>query len=381
MITVVFYTSGHGFGHASRDIEVINGLAARRTDVRTVVRTTVPRWLFERSARESVEIVPIETDSGVAQIDSLRIDEDETARRAARFYRTFDARVDTEAAALRALGASIVVGDIAPLAFAAAARAGVPSVALGNFTWDWIYAGYPGFERLAPGVLAIIRDSYATATLALRLPLHGGFEPMARVTRDIPLIARRSRHSKPAIRHLLGLDSDRPVVLGSFGGHGLGLPYEAIANQHDFTLIVTDHESQGNAADAGRPGHFLRITSAALATRALRYEDLVAASDVVVSKPGYGIVSECVANGAALLYTSRGRFLEYDVFVAEMPRVLRCRFLAQADLREGRWGADVRALLEQPAPPGELAVNGGEAAVDALLGLVLSAAGARANRQ
>jgi L-arabinokinase len=337
--------------------------------------------VFAQSAHKSVEIVPIETDSGIAQIDSLRIDEDETARRAARFYSTFEARVDTEGAALRALGASIVVGDIAPLAFAAAARAGVPSAALGNFTWDWIYAGYPEFRRLAPGVLEIIRDSYATAALALRLPLHGGFEPMARVTRDIPLIARRSRHSKPAIRHLLGLDSDRPVVLGSFGGHSLALPYESIANRRDFTLIVTDHESHGNGADAGRPGNLLRITSAALAMRTLRYEDLVAASDVVVSKPGYGIVSECIANGTALLYTSRDRFLEYDVFVAEMPRVLRCRFLAQADLLEGRWGAGVRALLEQPAAPGELAVNGGEAAVDALLGLVLSATGASANRQ
>ncbi len=47
----------------------------------------------------------------------------------------------------------------------------------------------------------------------------------------------------------------------------------------------------------------------------LLYQDLVAAADVVVSKPGYGIVSECVANGTALLYTSRGRFIEYDLFV------------------------------------------------------------------
>src|SRR5580704_7105618 len=115
MTTVVFYISGHGFGHASRDIEVINGLAARLPDARIVVRTTVPRWLFERSARGPIEIVPVETDTGMAQIDSLRIDEDETAHRAARFYSTFDARVETEAAALRSLNASMVVGDIPPL--------------------------------------------------------------------------------------------------------------------------------------------------------------------------------------------------------------------------------------------------------------------------
>ena len=63
----------------------------------------------------------------------------------------------------------------------------------------------------------------------------------------------------------------------------------------------------------------------------VRYEDLVAAADVVVTKPGYGIVSECIANGAALLYTSRGHFVEHDVFVSEMPRVLRCRFIDQQD--------------------------------------------------
>ena len=79
----------------------------------------------------------------------------------------------------------------------------------------------------------------------------------------------------------------------------------------------------------------------------LKYEDLVAAADVVVSKPGYGIVSECVANGTALLYTSRGRFAEYDVMVAEMPRMLRCRHISREDLLAGEWRDDVEALLAQ----------------------------------
>ena len=35
---------------------------------------------------------------------------------------------------------------------------------------------------------------------------------------------------------------------------------------------------------------------------------LVGAADAVVSKPGYGIISECIANETAILYTSRGHF-------------------------------------------------------------------------
>ena len=44
-----------------------------------------PRWLIEASASAPVEVQAVETDPGVVQIDSLRLDEEETARRAAVF--------------------------------------------------------------------------------------------------------------------------------------------------------------------------------------------------------------------------------------------------------------------------------------------------------
>ena len=244
---IVFYISGHGFGHASRDIELINALVAARADVRIVARTTVPAWLFAR-ARTAVDIQPIETDTGLVQIDSLRFDERESARRAAAFYRTFDERVDAEARVLRTLGADLVVGDIPPLAFAAAERAGVRSMAIGNFTWDWIYGVYPAFEELAPDVIPTIRAAYATATRALRLPFHGGFEPMAAVTDDIPLIARRSRRDPADTRRLLGIADDRPLVLASFGAYGAPLPYDAVR------AAWRAHGVDGRTTSAARPG-------------------------------------------------------------------------------------------------------------------------------
>jgi L-arabinokinase len=341
---IVFYISGHGFGHASRDVEIINALTAARADVRIVARTTVPAWMFAR-ARRRVDIQPIETDTGLVQIDSLRFDERESARQAAAFYRTFDARVDAEARVLRTIGADLVVGDIPPLAFAAAERAGVRSIAIGNFTWDWIYGVYPAFDELAPGVVPAIRAAYGSATRALRLPFHGGFEPMAAVTDDIPLVARRSRRDPADTRRLLGVSGDRPLVLASFGAYGAPLPYDTVRARGEITLLTVErHPPQG-----------------------LEYPDLVAAADVVVSKPGYGIVSECIANGTALLYTSRGRFIEYDLLVAEMPRVLRCREIPRDDLFGGRWAGPVAALLAQPGPAAALRVDGaGIAAAEVL---------------
>ena len=349
MVVVVFYISGHGFGHASRDIEVIRTVCALRPETRVIVRTAVPRWLFAPIESATVSIQALETDTGLAQIDSLTFDEDETVKQAARFYADFDRRVAIEAEFLRGVGATLVVGDIPPLACAAAARAGLPSVALGNFTWDWIYGIYPAFDRIAPSVIPAIRRAYASTTLALRLPLHGGFEPMVAVTRDIAFIARTSARDPADTRRQLGIDSDRPVVLASFGGYGVQLPLEALRQSDRFTFIEPMREPP--------PG--------------LKYEDLVAAADVVVSKPGYGIVSECVANGTALLYTSRGRFIEYDLFVAEMPNLLRCRYLSQEDLLAGRWAGAIDALLAQPEAPPRPAVNGADIAAEQIMNVVI----------
>jgi L-arabinokinase len=339
---IVAYISGHGFGHASRDLELIKALHAKCPGARVIIRTEVHQWFFE-TAPTSVDVQTLKTDTGVAQIDSLHIDTEETARRAAAFYRNFEQRADEEAGRLAAERANLVIGDIPPLAFAAASHAKIRSVAVGNFTWDWIYQGFPVFEHLAPNVVAMIAAAYATATRALRLPLHGGFESMARVT-DIPFIARRSSRDPVRTRHILGVPADKPLVLASFGAYGAALPLDALTQQRAFTLLTFDRPPNG-----------------------LLYQDIVAAADVVVSKPGYGIVSECVANDTALLYTSRGNFAEYDVFVQEMPRYLRCRHIAQTDFFAGRWESAIDALLQQRKPLARARVDGADVAADEIL--------------
>ena len=105
---------------------------------------------------------------------------------------------------------------------------------------------------------------------------------------------------------------------------------------------------RGHLGAAVRRASRPRIT---LYAAGLRYEDLVGAVDVVVTKPGYGIIAECVANGTAMLYTSRGHFVEYDALVREMPRFLRCEYIDHESLFAGRWRDALRRLLSSaPAP-------------------------------
>jgi UDP:flavonoid glycosyltransferase YjiC (YdhE family) len=335
---IVFYISGHGFGHASRSLEVIRALMARRSGVAVTVRTSVPRRRFDAG----LDVIEFPADTGMLQTDSLQVDVAGSLRAAAAFHARLPEKAEAEGRFLREAGVDLVVGDIPALAFAAAAVAERPSIAIGNFTWDWIYAGYAD----APAeLLRATRDAYAQASLGLRLPMSAGFETLASRTRDIPFVARQSQREPRDVRLTLGIPDDKPMVLTSFGAYGLkGLDMGALERQRDYTVITDDFPLRG-----------------------FQYPDLVRAADVVITKPGYGIISECIANDTAMLYTSRGQFPEYDLFVREMPKYLRAQFIEQHDLLAVRWTKAIEQLLALPKPTIAPAINGAEVAADAIL--------------
>lgn len=352
---IVFYISGHGFGHASREVEVINQLEpvlrASGSDATIVLRTAADPWLLDRTLRVPVERMPAQVDTGIVQIDSLRLDEDATFGAAREFYGGFDARARDEADLLRSLNARVVVSDIAPLGFEAAHRANVPSLGIGNFSWDWIYEGYPEHAADSGMVISTIRVACRKATRLLRLPLHGGFETFP-VIEDIPFIARHASRDRDAVRHAFGIPLDKPAVLASFGAYGVDALTASLPDcVPDWNLVLSDRTMHAGSAPVPAGHGVVHLHEDRIYEQGFRYEDLVAAVDVVLTKPGYGIVSECIANGTALVYTSRGRFAEYDVFVREMPGYLRCAFLSNEDLHEGRWRAALDAVISQPARP------------------------------
>jgi len=367
-VTLACYISGHGFGHASRAIELLNALAERAPHLRIVVRSMAAPWLFARTAHPRIEIDRVECDTGAVQIDSLRLDEVETVKRAGQFLREMPVRIAVEAEALRAIDARLVVADIPPLGIAAARAAGLPAVALGNFTWDWIYAAYPGGADLARR----LGEIYATADVALRLPLWGGFETFARIE-DLPFIARRSRRDPVEVRRAFGLPEGQRLALVSFGGYGVeGLDLGALSRLEGYRLVMSGATPFGRHTllEAGTVGSLIPLDEPAMYTRGYRYEDIVRAVDVVVTKPGYGIIAECVANDSAILYTSRGHFPEYDVLVAGLPRYLRAAYIGHHDLFAANWAPHLDRLLAQPGPPEQARVDGAEVAAARVLSML-----------
>jgi L-arabinokinase len=189
--------------------------------------------------------------------------------------------------------------------------------------------------------------------------MHGGFATFDTIV-DTPFVARHATHSREEVRKRLGLPVSLPLVLSSFGGYGVqGLDDLAVLDCLDSYGVVVTSRDDLEASSTARKG-VLPVSESRLYGGGLRYEDLVAACDVVATKPGYGIISECIANQVAIMYTSRGQFAEYDVLVSELPRYLRSGYIDHEALFAGRWRATLDRILSAPPPPEQPRTNGAQ---------------------
>lgn len=358
MADIRFYISGHGLGHASRTCQVINTLRQMAPQLRVEVVTTAHAWFLASHLDPGVSVRALALDVGVLQQDSLVMLERETLAQCRDLQPEIESRAFSEAESLRRNEVRLVVGDIPATAFLAAERAGVPGVGLANFSWDWIYRHFNrhlgGYEDV---VEAQMRD-YQRADLFLRLPFYGPCEPFKTIE-NVPMIARVARLGRYEVCERLGLPGDRRLALLSFGGFGLdGLNLAPLESRKDWLIL-------GEIPLKEAPSNYCHVPRGLV-----EYPDLVAAADVVVTKPGYGIVSETIANNTAVVYTPRGDFPEQPILEQALETYTRSLRIENRALRGGEWAEALEEVLRRPAPASRLAANGDRVVARRLLAMV-----------
>jgi L-arabinokinase len=143
-------------------------------------------------------------------------------------------------------------------------------------------------------------------------------------------------------------DDPRPRVLVAMRGGLSDGVLRAVAMESPDKVFVAGHTL------AEPPANLLRMPN----SPGLDFTDVLSACDAVVSKVGYGILSDCVASGVALLYPPRVGFREDEVTVAACPRYMRMRELPAGDFVAGRWREALFALLDSPRPTERIDTSG-----------------------
>ncbi len=362
MLRLVYYVSGHGLGHAVRTTEIIKALMEKAPDLEIQIRTTVSPGFFFNTLNPCPEIVELPgeaaLDVGMVQRDSLTMDLPATLKQVQHLLKGAKNIIRRESRALQAFGTQFTVGDAPFLAPAAADCAGLPAVVVSNFTWDWIYEAYtqtdPGWEP----AIREIRSYYQLADLVIQLPFSPNLSKRFPRVRPVGLTGRRAGRSRSAIRKAIGVDPEERLLLLTFTD--LALSSAALGKMADsrngFKYVFS------NPLNFSGPG-FIKVDD-----RRIFYADLVGAVDAVLTKPGYGIVADCLVNRTPMIFTDRGDFPEYPLLVRAIESFLPHRYIPSFRLYAGETGpylTDLKAPMDDGPMPWDL--NGAETAAELIL--------------
>lgn len=332
--SIVYYVSGHGFGHATRSAAVMEMLRNFRPEIPVHIRTWASPAIFQEMC-PGIPVTHCQFDIGVVQRDGITMDIPKTLKNAQIVFDKADQSLDDELEFLRTLNPGCIVSDIPPLAHRAANCLDIPSLTVTNFTWDWIYEDWAKLYPEAGYLAERIRADYRRSDCLLRLPYAGDL-PALTACIDIPMLGRRAKIKRDEVRRRLGLGTEqRPLVLLSFGGMGLCTDdSKSLTWPKEFCFLTTFPVSDPSVFFLKTLQHF-----------DIQYPDLVGAVDAVITKPGYGIVSECAVNRTRLLYTERGPFREYFAILSELDQWNCAGYISRDRLLNGQCKQELESLM------------------------------------
>ena len=334
---IAYFVSPHGFGHAARACAVMAALHEIDPTFHFDVFTRVPRWFFADSLRGAFTYHSLLSDIGLVQETALREDIAATVARLNRFLPFRAALVRECAAQVTRLKCELVICDIAPLGIAVARAAGVPSVLVENFTWDWIYQGYRRDEPRLSDAIAYLRGAFREADYHIQT------EPICRYdAADLTTapVSRAPRLSRQATREKLGIPRRAKAVLITMGG---------IPGEYDFLHRLGGQRGvhfviPTNGAPVRRNGNLVLLPHRS----EFYHPDLVNACDAVIGKLGYSTVAEVYHAGIPLGYISRARFRESGVMARFVQRHMSGLPIPEVQFYNGDWLRHLPDLLALP---------------------------------
>ncbi|XP_050259527.1 L-arabinokinase-like isoform X1 [Quercus robur] len=353
-LVFAYYVSGHGFGHATRVVEVVRHLIRAGHDVHMV--TGAPDFVFT-SEIQSPRLLfrKVVLDCGAVQADALTVDPIASLEKYSQMSVLPRASVlATEVQWLNSIKADLVISDVVPIACRAAADAGIRSVCITNFSWDFIYAEYVMVAGSHyQSVLQQIAEDYSHSEFVIRLP---GYSPMPafRGVIDVPLVVRRLHKSREEVRKDLGVPDDVKLVIFNFGGQPAGWKMKEEYLPAGWLCLVC-----GASDNQELPPNFIKLA------KDVYTPDLIAASDCMLGKIGYGTVSEAMAYKLPFIFIRRDYFNE-EPYLREMLEYYQGGVeMARRDMLSGCWIPYLeRAVNLKPCYEG--GTNGGELAAHIL---------------
>jgi UDP:flavonoid glycosyltransferase YjiC (YdhE family) len=334
---IAYFISPHGFGHAARAAGIMAALLKTHPALRFDLFTTVPRWFFEDSLAGAFDYHAVLTDIGLVQKTSLTADLPATLQQLQDFLPFDRAQITALAARIRTLKCALVMCDIAPLGIAVAKQAGVPSVLIENFTWDWLYQEYASQHRQMTGYIAYLQDVFDTADYHIQTEPVCAYGAVDLITQPV---SRKPKTPAQQIRKQLGIPPEARVVMITMGGIPGQYPFVSQLTQQSGVCFVIP----GASAAVQRRENVVLLPHHS----DFFHPDLVHACDAVIGKAGYSTVAEVYAAGIPFGYVTRQEFRESSALTTYIDAHMPGLAIAQGEFHHGSWLSRLPTLLALP---------------------------------
>jgi UDP:flavonoid glycosyltransferase YjiC (YdhE family) len=228
----------------------------------------------------------------------------------------------------------LIVCDIAPMGIAIAREAGILSILVENFTWDWIYKGYRSYEKQLKRHIVYLEDLFNSADYHIQT------EPVCRPCKADLLtspVSRSVRTPARQIRRQLSIQEETKVVTITMGGIPANYNFlKKLRDQHNVSFIIPGGsqsiEINENVVLLSHQSDFF-------------HPDLINASDAVIGKVGYSTLAEIYHAGVPFGYIARPWFRESEILSDYIEREMSGIAIEEARFQNGAWISDLRELL------------------------------------
>jgi len=335
-VHLAVYISGHGFGHLAQVAPVLRRIHLIQPECKFFIRCALPEQEIRSQLRMDFELEQKPVDVGVIQHHAVQEDRLSSIQHIRCWMEHFDDYIAEETAWLERVQATQVLSDISPLAFPAAQALHIPSIGLATLDWHTIYSHWLDDDD---PVLHGLANAYRACDLLLT-PLMAMDMPVFSSQQSIPLIVTQAANKTNPFH-----DDPRKKALILFGGCG-NPPYDlhALTNMSDWLFLTPDIDSVQTSSMPESPDN---IQALHFDTH-LRPIDAMQWVDVVVCKPGYGVLSECWATQTPIAWLERPDFPEFPMLKRWLEAAFPAAGMNRADFQRGDWQLTLERALQHP---------------------------------
>ncbi len=300
-----YFISSHGFGHAARACAVMDALHRIHPDICFHIYTTVPRWFFEESLAGPYTYTSILTDVGLVQHTPFVADLPSTLKRLDDLLPFEDNLIERLAGMIKQCQCRLILCDIAPMGIEVGRAAGIPSILVENFTWDWVYQGLYSEADKIDIHIAYLKQIFARATYHIQTePVCGDLIADLRTNP----VSRKPRIPTAIVRKRLGVPEEASLIMLTLGGitshNGLKSRFPLSDNLYFVVL--------GEVGAVSISKNIIRLPHRS----AFYHPDLIQACDAVIGKVGYSTLAEVYHAGRPFGYIPHPQFRESEVLEA-----------------------------------------------------------------